>query len=49
MDDVQLELAHEGISKHTSVPFGRLSADKNFTMLKRQDVSRTPLAEKLSM
>jgi len=35
MDDVQLELAHERISKHTSVSFGRLNADKNFTVLKR--------------
>jgi hypothetical protein len=49
MDDVQLELAHERISKHTGVSLGRLSAHKNFTMLKRQHVSRTGLVEKLSM
>jgi hypothetical protein len=49
MDDVQLKLAHERISKQMSMSLGRLSADKNFTMLKRQHVSRTPLAEKLSM
>jgi len=49
MDDVQLDLARERISKHTSVSPGRFSAEKNFTMLKRQHVSRTALAEKLSM
>jgi len=49
MNDVELQLANERISKQSSVSFGRLGADKNFTMLKRQHVSRAPLAEKLSM
>jgi len=35
MNDVQLKLAHERVSKRTSVSFGRLNADKNFTVLKR--------------
>ena len=49
MDDVQLQLAHERIPKYSSVSFGHLSTDKNFTMLKRQHVGRTVLAEKLLM
>jgi len=49
MDDVQLELAHERISKRVSLLFGRFDANKNFTVLKRQHVSRPDFAEKLPM
>jgi hypothetical protein len=49
MDDVQLELAHRRVSKHSSVPSCRLGADKNFTVLKRQHVGRSRFAEKLAM
>ena len=49
MHDIQLKLTRERIFKHTSVSFGYLNADENFTVLKRQDVSRTRLAEKLPM
>jgi hypothetical protein len=49
MDNVQLELAPERISKPMGMPFCRLDADKNFTVLKRQHVSRPRLAEKLPM
>ena len=35
MNYVQLKLAHERVSKRTSVSFSRLNADKNFTVLKR--------------
>jgi hypothetical protein len=49
MYDVQLKLARERSFKHTSVSFGCLNADENFTVLKRQHVSRTRSAEKLPM
>jgi len=35
MNDVQLKLAREQVSKLTGVSFGHLNADKNFTVLKR--------------
>ena len=49
MDDVQLQLAHQRISKYMRMPFCCLDADKNFTMLKRQDIGRSRFAEKLAM
>jgi TFIIF-interacting CTD phosphatase-like protein len=49
MYDVQLKLERERVFKHTSVSFGCLNADEDFTVLKSQDVSRTRLAEKLPM
>ena len=49
MDDVELQLAHQRISKYMGMPFCCLDADKNFTVLKRQHVSRPRLAEKLAM
>jgi len=49
MDDVQLQLAHQRISKYVGMPFCCLDADKNFTVLKRQHVSRTRLPKKLPM
>jgi len=49
MDDVQLQLAHQRISKYVGMPFCCLDADKNFTVLKRQDVGRSRFAEKLAM
>src|SRR5436190_358810 len=45
----QWKLAHERVSKHTSVPFCHLDADKNFTVLKRQHVGRTRFPKKLPM
>src|SRR4030095_7679563 len=49
MDDVELQLAHQRISKYMGLPFCHLDADKNFTVLKRQHVSRSRFAEKLAM
>jgi hypothetical protein len=49
MDDVQLKLVHERVGEHGGVLFGGLDADKDFTVLKRQHVSRSCLTEKLSM
>jgi hypothetical protein len=49
MDDVKLDLAHQRVSKNTGMPFCCLDADKNFTVLKRQDVGGSRLPEKLAM
>src|SRR6266496_2395095 len=49
MDDVQLQLAHQRISKYVGMPFCHLDADKNFTVLKCQHVGRTDLPKKLPM
>jgi len=35
MNDVQLKLSRERVSKGTSVSLGRRNADKNLTVLKR--------------
>jgi len=35
MNDVQLKLSRERVSKRTSVSFGRRNANKNLTVLKR--------------
>jgi hypothetical protein len=49
MDDVQLKLAHERVSKNTRLPFCHLDADKNFAVVKCKDVSWPSLAEKLAV
>src|SRR5262245_23095583 len=49
MDDVELKLAHQRVSKNTGLPFCCLDADKNLTVLKRQHVGRSRLPKKLPM
>src|SRR5207237_716794 len=47
MDHVQLELADQGISECARVTAGGLDTDKNFAVLKRENVSRPRFSEKL--
>ena len=49
MDDVQLKLAHQRIAKYMGMPFCCLDADKNFTVLKRENVGGSRFAQKLAM
>ena len=49
MDDVQLQLAQDRISKRACVASCGFDTDKNFTVLKGQYVSRPRLSEKLPM
>jgi hypothetical protein len=49
MDDVQLQLPQERISKRACVVSCGLDTDKDFAVLKGQYISRPRLSEKLSM
>ncbi len=49
MDDVQLQLSQERISKGARVTSCGFDADENFAVLKGQYVSRPRLSEKLPM
>jgi hypothetical protein len=49
VDDVQLELAVQGIAECSGVAARGLDTDKNFAVLKREHVSRARLSEKFPM
>jgi len=47
MDNVQLELAHQGIAECAGLTACSLDTDKNFAVLERKHVSGSQLSEKL--
>ena len=49
MNDVQLQLASEGISKRPRVPPGHPDTDENLTVFEREHIRRTASVQKLSM
>jgi len=49
MQDAQLDLAHQRITKSASVPSSGFDADKNFAVVKSYDIRRTTFAEEPEM
>jgi hypothetical protein len=47
--DVQLDLAHQGITKFARVPSCGFDTDKNFAVVKSYDIRRTTFAEEPEM
>jgi len=49
MGDVKAKLARERVPKCSGMPFRCLDADKDFAVLKREDVGGPPLMQKFAM
>lgn len=49
MDDIQLHLAYQRISKSARISCGRRNAEKNLAMLERQHIGWSAPMKKLSM